>query len=86
MLCKSLDMAASLMVNLDEVYQFAIELGKEAGSMLLAAANDRIGNGLRTGHLEKESAVDLVTQADEGMCKLQRWYTPSPITPYMRRP
>lgn len=61
-------MAAELTVDLGEVYQFAIELGKDAGSMLMAAAHDRIGNGLRAKHLEKDSAVDLVTQTDEGEC------------------
>ena len=53
-------------MDLDEVYQFAVQLAKEAGSLLLNAAQHRYGNGLRANHLEKENAVDLVTQTDEG--------------------
>ena len=59
-------MAEDLTVNLDEVYEFAVQLGKEAGSMLAEAAQLRFGKGPRTNHLEKESSVDLVTQTDEG--------------------
>lgn len=53
-------------VDLDEVYQFAVQLGQEAGSLLMDAAHLRYGSAQRTDHLEKESAVDLVTQTDEG--------------------
>lgn len=55
-----------LAVNLDEVYDFAIQLGKDAGHMLSEAAQLRFGGGPQTKHLEKESAVDIVTQTDEG--------------------
>ena len=53
-------------VDLDEVYRFAIWLGKESGSRLLQAAQDRFAGGRQSSHLEKESAVDIVTQTDEG--------------------
>lgn len=58
-------------VDLDEVYAFAVELGKEAGALLLTAAQARYGDGLRpdNGFDEKESAVDIVTRTDEG-----QWY------------
>jgi len=55
--------------ELQEIYAFAIELGKEAGRMLMAAAQMRMGDaatGLRQEHVQKENAVDLVTETDEG--------------------
>jgi hypothetical protein len=54
--------------ELDDIYAFAVELGKEAGKMLMEAVRVRMGE---TGsldqeeHLQKENAVDLVTEADE---------------------
>lgn len=48
--------------DLDQVYHFAVQLGKDTGKMLLDA---RSGHGLRANHIEKESSVDLVTQTDE---------------------
>lgn len=54
--------------ELDEIYVFAQELGKQAGKMLMNAAMARCG-GSGSGeqaHVEKENAVDLVTQTDEG--------------------
>jgi myo-inositol-1(or 4)-monophosphatase len=55
--------------ELDEIYAFAIELGKQAGKILLDAAKLRYGlNASReVQHVEKLNAVDLVTQTDEGM-------------------
>lgn len=62
--------------ELDEVYSFAIQLAKEAGQKLLDAVDARLGRtsttgtttggGGAVGHVEKESAVDLVTETDEG--------------------
>lgn len=56
--------------QLDEIYGFAVELGKDAGQMLLDAARLRMGDGGRSAgqkeHVEKENAVDLVTETDEG--------------------
>lgn len=53
--------------ELDEIYAFAVNLGKEAGRMLLNAAKLRFGNNKReeNAHVEKDNAVDLVTQTDE---------------------
>ena len=55
--------------ELDEIYAFAVELGKQAGKMLTDAAQLRIsgGNGSQKekAHVQKENAVDLVTETDE---------------------
>ena len=55
-------------LELDDVYAFAIELGKSAGKILLEAAQQRYGdNAVRDEqHIEKLNAVDLVTKTDEG--------------------
>jgi myo-inositol-1(or 4)-monophosphatase len=54
--------------ELDEIYAFAKDLGKKAGAMLLDAAMSRCRPDARgvQGHEEKDNAVDLVTQTDEG--------------------
>lgn len=65
--------------ELNEIYSFAIQLAKEAGQKLLDAVDARLGRtsttitgtttgggGGAVGHVEKESAVDLVTETDEG--------------------
>ena len=54
--------------ELDEIYAFAIQLGKEAGKILLQAL-ERRRNGRENGvaapeDLEKLNAVDIVTQTD----------------------
>lgn len=53
--------------ELDEIYAFAIELGKQAGKILLDAAKLRYRSGTsrEEEHVEKLNAVDLVTQTDE---------------------
>lgn len=53
--------------ELDDIYSFAVQLGKDAGKMLLDAAMLRCQGGKRdeTAHVEKMNAVDLVTQTDE---------------------
>lgn len=55
--------------ELDEIYEFALDLGKHAGKMLTDAAQLRIsgGNGTQEEkeHVQKENAVDLVTETDE---------------------
>jgi myo-inositol-1(or 4)-monophosphatase len=55
--------------RLDEVYAFAVQLGKDAGNMLMDAARSRFGDAGQTGQVveEKDSAVDIVTKTDEGM-------------------
>lgn len=52
--------------DLDEIHAFAVQLAKDAGKMLLEAVDARSGKNGQSGHVEKESAVDLVTQTDEG--------------------
>ncbi len=60
-------------VDLDEVYTFAIQLGKDAGSMLQRAAEARFGsNRAPDAQYEKESAVDIVTQTDEGQSNVYK--------------
>lgn len=51
--------------ELEKIYQFAIQLGKDAGAMLLHAAEARYGSA-DIEHVEKESAVDIVTKTDHG--------------------
>lgn len=56
--------------ELDGIYAFAVDLGKKAGQMLTDAAQIRIDGGSTTPeqkeHVQKENAVDLVTETDEG--------------------
>lgn len=58
--------------ELDEIYAFAVQLGKGAGKMLLEAAQLRMGDADGKGreemkeHVQKANAVDLVTETDEG--------------------
>lgn len=58
-------------VDLGAIYAFAVQLGKDAGDMLMKAAQARFdggsgGGGGGGGFEEKESAVDIVTKTDEG--------------------
>jgi myo-inositol-1(or 4)-monophosphatase len=59
--------------ELDGIYAFAVNLGKEAGRMLLEAAQLRYGDKRpeEAELVEKESAVDLVTQTDEGKAPVE---------------
>jgi outer membrane lipoprotein SlyB len=61
--------------ELDGIYAFAVELGKRAGQMLTDAAQIRIDGGNATSeqkeHVQKENAVDLVTETDEGKLHLK---------------
>ncbi|KAK2592398.1 hypothetical protein QQS21_009917 [Conoideocrella luteorostrata] len=51
--------------GLSEAYDFAVQLGKDAGKMLLDAAWSRInGTEIDTGVDQKESSVDIVTKTD----------------------
>jgi myo-inositol-1(or 4)-monophosphatase len=54
--------------QLDEIYLFAVQLGKDAGKILLERAQERFqGHDQKVQtHVEKANAVDLVTQTDEG--------------------
>lgn len=58
--------------ELDDIYAFAIQLGKDAGWMLMDAAQSRMqGTGdhassSQVSYVEKENSVDLVTKTDNG--------------------
>jgi myo-inositol-1(or 4)-monophosphatase len=59
--------------DLEQIYSFAIDLGKKAGSILLKGAQSRIGGESRPNTdnkqlqlVEKENQVDIVTETDEG--------------------
>lgn len=47
--------------QLDEIYTFAIDLARKAGDLLLERIEER------NAYTEKDNAVDLVTQTDEGI-------------------
>ncbi|EMD70030.1 hypothetical protein GGP41_000185 [Bipolaris sorokiniana] len=57
--------------ELDEIYAFAVDLGKKAGKMLMDAAQARMNSESTTTeekqHVQKENAVDLVTETDENV-------------------
>ena len=65
-------MASLSQDQLDELYAFALQLGKDAGALLQQAANERIAGRARTKSVEKASAVDIVTETDEGMLEARR--------------
>jgi myo-inositol-1(or 4)-monophosphatase len=52
--------------QLDEIYSFAVDLGRKAGQLLLESIENRIGGEESQSVEEKENAVDIVTQTDEG--------------------
>ncbi|KAK3690127.1 inositol monophosphatase [Podospora appendiculata] len=52
--------------ELDGIYAFAVQLGKDAGKMLLDAARLRFSGGQPAQEfVEKDNAVDIVTKTDE---------------------
>ncbi|KAF1959623.1 inositol monophosphatase [Byssothecium circinans] len=57
--------------ELDDIYTFAVQLGKDAGKMLMEAAQLRMGSTNATikekEHVQKANAVDLVTETDENI-------------------
>lgn len=58
--------------ELDRIYEFAVQLGKDAGKMLMDAAWSRVDGAQPTNdesheaYAEKDSSVDIVTQTDHG--------------------
>lgn len=61
-------------VNIDEAYLFALQLGKDAGQMVMDAAQRRMaGDGGVS--VEKENAVDLVTKTDTGMFSMTLFWS-----------
>lgn len=53
--------------ELDEIYAFAVDLGRRAGQLLLDGVEKRIDGRGHGAVSEKDSSVDIVTQADEGL-------------------
>ncbi|EHA21177.1 hypothetical protein ASPNIDRAFT_54687 [Aspergillus niger ATCC 1015] len=51
--------------QLDQIYAFAVDLGRKAGQLLMESVEKRIGDGVSQAVEEKDSAVDIVTQTDE---------------------
>ncbi|CAP91908.1 hypothetical protein E8E15_010476 [Penicillium rubens] len=53
--------------ELDEIYAFAVDLGRKAGKLLMERVDQRISdaNGHSNSFEEKENSVDIVTQTDE---------------------
>lgn len=72
-----LTMASNL--DLDSIYQFAIQLGKDAGKLLQDAAQRRMSGEDQMEEVEKLNSVDIVTKTDEGEgiiyrdCRLCSW-------------
>ena len=56
--------------QLSEVYAFAVQLGKDAGEMLMKAARTRFetqsGPSTTVSYVEKDNSVDIVTKTDNG--------------------
>ena len=57
--------------ELSEIYAFAVQLGKDAGQMLMQAArlrtDDTRASQKQEEHAQKANAVDLVTETDENI-------------------
>lgn len=53
-------------LDLDSIYHFAIQLGKDAGKLLQDAAQNRMDGGDQLEEVEKLNSVDIVTKTDEG--------------------
>ncbi|KAL2179388.1 inositol monophosphatase [Thermothelomyces heterothallicus CBS 202.75] len=51
--------------ELDDIYAFAVQLGKDAGKLLLEAARSRWNGESTPEAVEKDSSVDIVTKTDE---------------------
>jgi myo-inositol-1(or 4)-monophosphatase len=55
--------------ELEEIYNFALDLGRRAGQILIEGVNKRTGEASERGdnaEVEKMNAVDIVTQTDLG--------------------
>ncbi|KIW08184.1 uncharacterized protein PV09_01115 [Verruconis gallopava] len=51
--------------ELKSIYAFAVQLGKDAGTLLQTAAQARMAGKTRSKSVEKANAVDIVTETDE---------------------
>ena len=57
-------------LDLDEIYPFAIQLGKDAGQLLMNGLQRRREQSQESEEqVEKMNAVDIVTEVDHGMLK-----------------
>lgn len=57
-------------VDVQDIYRFAIDLARKAGSAIVAGSSKRFENS--TGFEEKKNTADLVTEVDEATEKLVR--------------
>ena len=57
---------ASSDLDLASIYTFALQLGKDAGRLLLEAAQRRMSGADQLVEEEKLNSVDIVTKTDEG--------------------
>lgn len=75
---------ASAEVDLDGAHAFAVQLAKDAGSLLMKAAQARFDGSARSGNdfEEKESAVDIVTKTDEGRSPASSLRATLPLYPF----
>jgi hypothetical protein len=70
-------------LDLDSVYTFAIQLGKDAGQLLQDAAQRRMNGEDQLEEVEKLNSVDIVTKTDEGkICP--NFASPYSISQYYR--
>jgi myo-inositol-1(or 4)-monophosphatase len=60
-------------LDLDSIYTFAIQLGKDAGQLLQDAAQRRMSGEDQLEEVEKLNSVDIVTKTDEGKICLNNW-------------
>jgi len=72
--------------HLKKIYDFAVQLGRDAGKMLMDGVEARCGNDTTPGaaaqvQVEKDSSVDIVTQTDEGLWYLFRLFCDSTFHP-----
>ncbi|RJE19299.1 Inositol monophosphatase QutG [Aspergillus sclerotialis] len=59
-------MSSLSQAELDDIYAFAVGLGRTAGNLLLDGVEKRINGGNQSVE-EKDSSVDIVTKTDEGL-------------------
>jgi myo-inositol-1(or 4)-monophosphatase len=52
--------------ELKEIYTFALELGKNAGQILMDGVDKRCAGSGADEQVEKMNSVDIVTQTDKG--------------------
>ena len=72
-------MVEMLDAELEEIYQYAVQLGKDAGKILINAIERRREgpgvNGEEEQLTEKLNAVDIVTQTDNGKLPVLEGHT-----------